>query len=232
MIYSDIKSKVYLLTKTDSDSLPDATMVILANNAYERVTSLILQADSRWQFDDLNNTDLPIATTALAANQQDYSLAVDFLVITRLECLDQNGNWVLLLPFDQKDLYSQAMTEFLKAPGLPKFYDKLGNSVFLYPTPNYSQAASLKFYFKRGPSYFVSGDTTKKPGFNALYHDLIPLWISYDYAVANGLKNTNQIFSAIQAKELALQEDYNLRDKDETPMLIARQPSAGWNWFR
>ncbi len=232
MIYTDIKTKAYLLTNTNSSSLPDAIMVVLANNAVERVESLCLQADTRWQFDDLNNTDLPIATTGLVTDQQDYSFAVSHLAITRVEALDTNGNWVLLKPFDQNDLYNQSLTDYLKASGMPMFYDKLGSSVFLYPKPSYTQSASLKIWFKRGPSYFVAGDTTKFPGFNALYHDLIPYWIAYDYAVSNGLNNANQLMEAIKQKEQALLDDYSLRNKDEHITLRARQPNMGYNFFR
>jgi hypothetical protein len=57
--------------------------------------------------------------------------------------------------------------------------------------------------------------TTVKPGFNSLYHDLIALWVSYDYAVANGLPNANQLMVEITRKEEALKEDFALRSQDE-----------------
>lgn len=232
MIYSDIKSLVYSLTKTNSTSFTDADLVIYANNALERVESLIEQADHRWQFDDTNQTDLPIATTALVTDQQDYSFATSHLSITRVELKDSLGNWHLLDPFDQTDLYDQSLTDFLKSSGLPTMYDKLGNSVFLYPKPNYSQAASLKIWFKRGPSYFVAGDTSKQAGFNQMYHDLIPLWVAYNYALANGLANANQLFAEITRKEEALQNDYALRGKDEHISLRARQSLNGRGFFK
>lgn len=231
MIYTDIVSKVYSLTKTNSTSFPATDLVIEANNALERVESLIMQADHRWQFDDTNQTDLPIATTALVTDQQDYAPAVSYLSITRVELKDQVGNWHLLTPFDQTDLYDQSLTDFLKTSGLPTSYDKVGNSIFLYPKPNYSQAASLKLYFKRGPSYFVYNDTTKTPGFNALYHDLVPLWVAYNYALANGLNNANQLFAEITRKEENLQNDYALRGKDEHISLRPRQSLTGRGFF-
>jgi hypothetical protein len=214
MQYTQIINKVYLLTKTNSSDFPIADLTMLANNALSRVCSLIIRADGRWQFDDINNTDLPIATTNLVANQQDYSLATSHLEITRVEVKDEDGNWVVLKPIDQKDT-EQSLSEFMKSPGTPKFYDKLGNSVFLYPAPSYSQAASLKLFFTRGMSEFTVSDTTKQPGFNILFHDLIPLWVSYEYAIANGLKNANQIMVEIQRKENELLEAYQKRSKDE-----------------
>lgn len=232
MTFTDIRNAVYFYTKTNINSFPDAQMVIQANNALERAQSIAEQNDARWQFDDPNYTDLPIATTALVTDQQDYSLTTSHLSITRVELKDAQGNWNLLQPFDQADLYSESLTDYLKASGKPIYYDKLGNSIFLYPKPNYSQAASLKIYFKRGPSFFATSDTTKTPGFNSLYHDLIPLWISYNYAISNGLPTAQSFMLEIQRKEQAMADDYALRGKDEHLTLRARQPGGFGTFFR
>jgi hypothetical protein len=215
MTFSDIKTKFYALTKTNSSSYPIANVVIDANNAMERVTSLVLHADGRWQFDDTNQTDLPIATTSLVADQQDYAIDTGHLVITRVEVKAQTGEFRLLVPIDQSNISDEAMTQFMSGTGLPMYYDKIGNSIFLYPTPSYSQAASLKVYFQRGPSYFSSGDTTKVPGFMTIYHDLIPLLMAYDYAIGNGKKNAEQLYRQIKEREEALQESYSLRGADD-----------------
>lgn len=222
MTLNDIRSKIYFLTSTNSTSFPDASLIIEVNNAYERTVALINAADGRWQFDDSNNIDLPIATTDLVANQQDYSLATSHLEITRAEILDSNGNWNRLQSFDQADVYNQSLTDFMKTAGLPIFYDKLANSVFLYPKPNYSQAASLKLFFERGPNEFVTGDTTKQPGFNTLFHDLLPLWVAYNFAIANGKQNAAIIQAEITLREAALQEYYALRSHDDPIRLKAR----------
>ncbi len=227
MTLDQIRTKVHFLTSTNASSFPDASLVVEANNALDRVSSLIMQSDGRWEWDDENNTDLPIATTALVSAQQDYTLSIAHLSITRVEVKDSSSNWHKLLPIDQADVYDQSLTDFLKQNGLPTYYDKMGNSLFLYPAPNYAQNASLKVYFQRAPSYFTTADTTKAPGFNSLYHELIPLWIAYNYAIANGKENGNLIYQQIVAKELALQEDYALRTKDDHVRLKARP--MRWN---
>lgn len=216
---------MYFLTSTNVSSFPTAQLTVEANNAYERIVALINAADGRWQFDDSNNTDLPIATTDIVVNQQDYSLATTHLEITRAEILDSNGNWNKLAPFDQSDVYNQSLTDFMKTAGLPIYYDKLGNSVFLYPKPNYSQTASLKLYFERGPNEFTVSDTTKQPGFNTLFHDLIPLWVAYNFAIANGKSNGTVIQAEINLRETALQEYYALRSHDDPIRLKARPKS-------
>jgi len=225
----DIVNKIYFLTNTNATSFPAADMLIGINNAYERVVSLIMQTDGRWEWDDTNQTDLPIGTTTLTTNQQDYSMAVTHLAITRVQIKDTAGNWSQLQPLSQDDLRGLALDEFMKTSGVPVYYDKLGGSVFLYPKPNYTQAASLKIHYKRPPELYTSAEVatgTKVPGFNSLYHDIIPLWVSYDYGIAKGLPNVNQIMVEITRKEEALQSDYQMRDKDEVLTLRVRQTSS------
>lgn len=226
MTIADIVSSVYMKTKTNSTSFTAANMLIYINNAYNRVVSLILQADGRWQWDDDNQTDLPIATTTVTSGQQDYSISVSHLKVLRVELKGNGGTYFTKLePIDIAD------REYIvdnTTTGVPEYYDIQGGSVFLYPIPNYTQAASLKIYFQRGPAEFTSGEVTtgtKKPGFNSLYHDLIPLWVAYNYAIDNGLPSAAGFLSEIQRKEAEIPIDYGKRNKDDkdrfTPSPIA-----------
>lgn len=220
------------MTKTNSTSLPVATLNLYTQPAEDRVTSLILQSDGRWQFEDSNYTDLPIATTSIVSGQQDYSLAVTHLEILRVELKDTNGVWRILYPKDQDDETVMALSSLATVTGVPIEYDLLGNSIFLYPTPSFSQVASLKIYFKRGPLHFDfttgkftdgTGSTSSSPGFNSLYHDLIAFWSSYNYAIANGLNIANGFFNEIVRKETALVQDYGRRNRDD-PQRLTMSP--------
>lgn len=233
MTLADIQNKIYFLTKTTSSSFTNADMLIALNNAYEHVCSLILKNDDRWEWDDLNQTDLPIATTDLVANQQDYSLATTHLTIDRVELKDAAGTWRELTQIDQQELKrgkTIALGAYQNVAGTPVQYDVLGNSVFLYPAPNYNGTASLKLYFTRGPVVFTSGQLstgTLTPGFNSLFHDLLPYWVSYEYAVTNGLKNVQGLLAAIQMKEKAIEEFYGLRNRDNRPRMTVSTNGGG-----
>lgn len=220
MNYSQILSKFYILTSTNSTSFSNANAVVLANNAVEHIEGLINNCDDRWEFDDSNQTDLPIATTALVANQQDYSLTTSHISIDRVEVLNSAGTlWTLLVPIDQHDVRYRALANYYPTAGYPLEYDKLANSIFLYPKPNYSLAAALKIYFTRPPVAFVAGDTTATPGFNSLFHDLIPLWMAYEFAIGNGKSNATTLFNEIQRKEQQLYDFYGQRSRDERPRM-------------
>lgn len=221
MTILEIVTDIYFKTKTNSSSYLAADMLIHINRAYNRVASLILQSDGRWQWDDDNQTDLAIATTSLVASQQDYAITAAHLKLLRVE-LKGNGatTFTQLQPYDQEDT-TRALDN--TTTGTPLYYDKVGRSVFLYPIPNYSQSTSLKVYFQRGPAEFTSGEVTagtKAPGFNSLYHALIPNWVAYDYWISNGRADFAQGFMIeIQRIEAALEADYGKRDKDDPARL-------------
>jgi len=226
MTITNIIDKVYFYTKTNSTSFPAAQMLLAVNNAYERIVSLVMKADGRWEWDDTNQTDLPVATTTLVNAQQDYTLATAHLSITAVSVKNVNGNYALLQPISQRDITID-LDEYMKTDGMPQYYDKIGSSIMLYPAPataSVTTASGLKVSFQRAPVLFTSAEVatgTKVPGFNSLYHDLISLWVSYEYAIANGLQNATQLFAEIVRKEDALKDDYSKRSKDEETVLTA-----------
>lgn len=216
MTISDIVNRIYTYTKTNSSSFPAATMLLAINQAYNRAVSLILQADGRWEWDDDNQTDLPIATTSIVASQQDYSIDVNFLKIQRVE-IKQDGatQYTKLEPLDTMDggdIIDNTST------GAPAYYDIKGSSIYLFPVPNYSQAASLKVYVQRGPDEFTSAEVTtgtKAPGFNSLYHEIIPLQVAADYWLANDQSKVTGFENKVQKIEEQIVKDYSKRDKDD-----------------
>jgi hypothetical protein len=222
MTFTEILTEARRLVKADSTSYPTSEITESANRALDRAVALIREAEGRWQWDDTNNTDLPIATTALVDGQQDYELDPTHYEMERVEVQDELGGWHRVLPIDQADIYDQSITDFLSTAGTPQYYDKIGRSIMLYPTPSYSQDDSLKVWYKRGPSYFTVSDTTKTPGFNALFHRLIPLHSAYDYAFINQLS----VAPSLQDKILTMEDDlinhYSRRDRDDKIRLRVR----------
>lgn len=193
-----------------------------SNSSLDKVATWIMEADGRWHWEDDNNTDYPIGTTSLVTDQQDYQLATEHLRILRVEVQDTAGTWWKLKPFDEQDIFDQSLTDFLKTSGRPMYYDVMGSSLFLYPKPNYSQAASLKVYFQRQPSYFTTGDTTKSPGINRLFHQLIVLLCAYDYAFSNRMPIKDDLNLEISKWKDDLQTFYALRQPDDRPRLKIR----------
>lgn len=223
MTFTEIIAEARRFVKQSSTSYTTADITTSSNRALERITSLIREAQGRWQWDDSNNTDYSIATTALTSGTQDYQLDPTHYKIERVEVMDEDGNWNKMMPIDQVDVYDQAFTSFLGTDGNPVYYDLNNGSIFLYPTPNYSQNASLKVFYERGPSYFTTSDTTKEPGFNKLFHSLIPLWSAYDFAFINQLPIESSLIQRIKLMEDDLVTFYTLKTPDDRVRLAARR---------
>ena len=243
LVFNDTTGKMGLIQECESQIFGDnsygrissdtsllATFTRYINEAMNRVATLIMTADGRWQFDDTNNTDYPIGSTDLVvtagSEQQDYAFDITMLRITRVEVKDSTGAWKKLEPIDQGDLFDTSLTDFLNTPGLPRYYDKLANSIFIYPKPVASAVTAtkgLRVWFQRPPSYFTVSDTTKVPGFNSLYHRLVATIASRDYAVFKQLSVASALGTLVQQQEDSLIENYALRNKDEPIRLSVKR---------
>lgn len=210
---------------TDTTQFTVAQFTRSANFGMDRVISLIFKSDQKWQFDDSNNTDLPIATANLVNGQQDYSFAVTQLKVWKVRIKDSGGNWVTLDPVDRRDLSDSQLTE---SNGTPRRYDKLGNSIFLYPASDYSSTGGMEVQFQRGASYFIPTDTTKTPGFASQFHRLIAFYGARDYLAINGVTNQWKIVdNEITKMENDLLDYYSSRNPDEHQRLATAKEDYG-----
>jgi hypothetical protein len=234
MTIGNIQTLIYDLTKTNSTSFPNANMLIYLNAAYNRITSLIIQADGRWQWDDDNQPSADAGggvggqqngTTAIVSGQQDYSFPVTYLKILRIEAKPQGSNYFYkLFPRDVEDpMYGMSVAGIDTVnTGPPMVYDVTGHSVFLYPIPNYSQDASLRFYFQRGQIDFTSQnltDGTLVPGFASLFHDLLAYMVARDYVLTNQPNLYQGYANVVNQKETELLKYYSWRNPDDSAQL-------------
>jgi hypothetical protein len=224
MTFDEIKAKFYQLTKTNS-GYPIADLVINANAAYAHAVGIIRRSDRRAKWDDLNQENLPIAVTGLVEGQQDYELANEHLGIQRVEIKGADGRWRVLKPFDEADIPDTSLEDISLTPGIPTHFDWLGQSVFLYPPPNYSLDEALEAYHTRGPVYFTESDTTKEPGFNSLYHEIIPYYMAHDYCLINLPELVPGYERKLLRLEQALAKDYAYRGPGR-PRFYAKQNTA------
>lgn len=192
------------------------------NRAFDRFVFLAMSADGRWQWDDNNYTDMSIGLTSLVSSQRTYTFSLEHLEIEKVLVADSTGNWHVLTPIDETD---PSEVEYLEnngtRTGIPTKYDKRGDTIFLDVTPNYSYSNGLKVFFKRGPSYFASTDTTKVPGFASIFHKYLSLYPAMEYAVDRTMSQAKSLFELVQQIEKDVKAYYSLRNKDEQPRLKA-----------
>lgn len=205
------------------------------NLALDDFWTVALPASGTWQLDDSNQTDYPIITTNLVANQRDYSFTTDqtgnlILEIFKVMVADSSGTYKEIFPVDvQSQDETSGFYDGKNSTGNPIRYDKTANGIFLDPIPSYNYSGGLKVYINREPSYFTYTDTTKKPGVPGIFHKYFYLKPAMEYARRNNLAN----YASIAAEVLKMEGGGNIdgtipayfssRTRDEVPRLaVAR----------
>lgn len=231
MQFSDTSGKTGLveditfLTGFDTNSYTLADRARNCNRWYYKAVIAAWKTQSDWEFDDASVTGLPIATTDLVVNQQDYTIPSDALRIKRVEVKDNAGNWVLLAPIDETQI-PVALDEFEGTSALPRYYRMTRRSVVLYPAPattNVTVSAGLKLYFEREVDQFTAADTTQEPGIAEPFHRIISLGASYDFALAKGLQNINVLKAEVEQLLQEMQQFYSKRHPNFKPIIRPRK---------
>jgi hypothetical protein len=229
-IVSDVKFWAGIAT-ADTTSYPIADITRNANLWYDRVVSLILQADGRWQWDDSNSTDIPTGTINLVSGTQKYDLGTGvstFLEILRVAVKDSSGVYRFLTPMSLSDFNGRDPMDASQTSGTPIGYFKLGDYIVLDKIPNYSSASGIKLYTQKNVSYFTTSDTTKEPGFVATFHQLLSLGAAHDYCAVNDMpKRMLTIEKKIVKLEAGLGIFYSQRSRDERVRMSPRKENYG-----
>ena len=190
---------------------------------------MIFAAEDDWDWDDSNQTDYPIATTNLVAGQQDYGIPVtlDLLKLQRVEITYDGTNYHRMQELDVQTMGTAvdptSITGIFSVEA-PR-YDIKGNSIFLYPVPTTNVTAGLKLWFLRGPLEFTTADTTKKPGIDPVFHSMIAVGASYDYALIKNLPSQNGLLAKFQDYEVRLKQYYGRKNEDVNWQLRSSLPN-------
>lgn len=203
----------------DTDKLKEYT--VDANLALDDFTKLAIKSSGTWQFDDSNQSDYPIITTDLVANQRDYSFTTDgngnyILEVLKVLVADSSGVFRELTAVDsQSSSDTKGYWDGQNTTGTPLTYDKTANSIFLDPIPSYSYAGGLKVYISREPSYFIYTDTSRVAGVPGIFHKYLALKPAQDYARRNNLANQDRIREEVLLLENEIEKYFALRPRDQ-----------------
>lgn len=186
------------------------------NEAFDRIIPLMMSGSDHIGFDDTSNVGTPTKSINIVSGTSGYQALTDanslsILNITDVQILGSATDTIYrtLERMTADDYYApNAVSPNTTEVGVPMRFLELNNTIYLYPQPNYSVTSGLKVFFERDPAYFISTDTTKKPGIPRPYHRLLPLYAAYDWLIVN--KPENQILITRIEGEIAKTEK-NLR---------------------
>lgn len=150
------------------------------------------------------------ATANAVADQQEYSLPVNALVIKSISYKgpDDTAYYKLKgLSMPQLDEYMDGWSGNPDIASTPLVYTIFGSSIILFPTPDRAQSAALKIFYNRSPVDVTAGADT--PDLPLLYHDaLLKLCLQQAYEM-------DEDWDAVAAKAVQLNTDVTvLRGRD------------------
>lgn len=204
----------------------------LMNRAMDDYTNLALLNDFRWNYDDSNHTDYPVGEGRLVADQQDYPIPLSYLYIEQVELKTQDGDWIKLTPFDLGDIRNRAQGISEGVPpttetGTPRYYRKLGQSILLYPTPDWSDSGddltgprSLRVHYKRPSTYFAEATPEKEVGIPAIHAPYIYLSACATYAEDKTMDSANSLRNKVMTyEERKIPQFFGKRAQDRAKVL-------------
>jgi hypothetical protein len=226
MVFSDSTTKLGIveeidsLCDTSSTSYPINDKTRRVNNALEQVVGWLINADGTWQFDDSNNSDLPIGTQTLVAAQSAYTFNDKFLQLEEVQIEDIDGNWRIIQPIDQKEFSdSNPLSEIYENDGLPVYYDKVSeDTIKLYPAPSATDCTlvnGLKIKFKRTAHLFTAADTTAVPGFASPFHIILAYMAAISYCMTYKKDRVSLYEKKVMELKDELIKHYSRREKDK-----------------
>jgi hypothetical protein len=212
-------------------------MTAIVNQAMNRYAYIALTSDNSWYFDDNNYTDFPVGETDLIAARQDYLLNTSQIEVDQVEILDPTGTiWLSVPQIDERKFaeYKNAESQYMNnTPGQPRVHIKKGNSILLYPIPNYSITLAangkrgIRVRLKRPPSYFLNTDTTKVPGFNSMHDDYLVDYGTWKYAFSRQMPIAAQYASiVVQWEKEKIPLFYNDRSSEHPDKFLPARKSS------
>lgn len=192
MTVSELDSDIDFLCGSTSATYSPTNKRRNMNIAYRDVCAVIWENDGGWRYDDSNATTLPEATTNLVDGQQDYSIPSTAQRINRVEVLDSEGNAIKLSPLDMNEV-GVGLPEFLGGnEGLPRYYELVGRSILLYPTPSSGHVTTtngLTLYVDRDITELAVSATTTEPGFAPSFHRILSYAAAIDFTQDSTQRN-------------------------------------------
>jgi len=130
-----------------------------------------------YQFEDSNQSDVPIQSIALVDGISRYALGdltSELLNFLRVEITDDDDTEKVIYPNKLSNV-SGAYDKYYSDDGIPSEYFKIGKYIDLKPAPNYDKTAGLKIYFDRPASkytFVTCTATVATDKINAVAHGL------------------------------------------------------------
>jgi hypothetical protein len=230
---TNLDTKITNILGDTAGQYTTANRVIDLNIWQNNIVGIILDSQDESDYDDPNQTDYPIITTPLVANQRDYPIpfSKSLLEIKRTDVCYDGVTPYRATAIDSSEFQfgigndSQTDSYFSKtSPGV----DVRGLSLFLYPRADATDVTNggyIRTEYSRLPIQITSANlasATWYPGFDGNFHAMLAYGAAYEYACSNSLAIKDDIKAKLDEYEARLRRQYGRKQKDRLLTLNSR----------
>ncbi len=196
------------------------------NNAYQKIVTTIFEAQDDWDWDDTGTTDgtnptvssYPVMTTALVANQRDYTfpLSIKLLKDLRVDISYDGTNYYRAQPIETREmnigLGNDTVTDNNYMETSPR-YELRANSIWIFPRAVNGNGI-LRVEYLREPVEFASSATTGTPGIETAWQPMLPLDASIAWCMTNNPAMVPSLQEMYMDYENRMRKFYSRKDED------------------
>lgn len=203
------------LVGATSVTYPIADLTRNLNRRWEEAKNYLYLSDGTWQSGETTYS------LNLVSGTQGYTIPRTHVKINRVEILTSDGQSKRLEFFDKSEV-KNSVRDFENVDGEPRYYELIGQTINLYPAPNYASTNGLTWWYQGVPDYFETSDTTAEPDVIQTVDRYLSVGAALDYAVAKVLSNKNDLNTMLEGIREQLEMIANRRTGDANIVLKAR----------
>lgn len=207
------------LVGANSTTYPIADLTRNINRRWEEAKNYLYLTDGTWQSAETTYSQ------NLVSGTQGYTIPRTHIKIMRVEILTADGSSKRLEAFDKSEI-KNSLRDFENVDGEPRFYEMTGNTMNLYPAPNYASTNGLTWWYQGVPDYFATTDTTDTPDIIQTVDRYLSVGAALDYAIAKVLANKSDLEGQLKNLKDQLEMIANRRHGDVNIVMKTRQPSG------
>ena len=207
------------LVGANSTTYPIADLTRNINRRWEEAKNYLYLSDGTWQSAETTYSQ------NLVSGTQGYTIPRTHIKIMRVEILTADGSSKRLEAFDKSEI-KNSLRDFENVDGEPRFYEMTGNTMNLYPAPNYASTNGLTWWYQGVPDYFATTDTTDTPDIIQTVDRYLSVGAALDYAIAKVLANKSDLEGQLKNLKDQLEMIANRRHGDVNIVMKTRQPSG------
>lgn len=203
------------LVDANSVSYPIADLTRNLNRRWEEAKNYLYLSDGTWQSAETTYS------VNLVSGTQGYTIPRTHIKVMRVEILTADGQSKRLEAFDKSEL-KNSVRDFENVDGEPRYYEMTGQTINLYPAPNYNATNGLTWWFQGTPDYFETTDTTAEADLIQTVDRYLSVGAALDYAIAKVLSNKNDLQDQLDRLKEQLESIANRRHGDVNIVLKPR----------